>query len=1166
MRSAGGGAGTTLKDAVRGAVRATRRQAAGAVLLATVAVVPALLLLAWAAGDRASRAGPLVLLVIGGVMGLALLVVLTRRWVLAVDEDAVAAAAERAQGLPDGRLRGVLELGRDLPTGGSRDLFRRRQRELAATLTTALPALAGDLGRRIRQRRARALAGTAALTLAALLAGLVAPDRARAAWAPLLRPVEHLAGPTLPALEVLPGDTSVERGTEVVVRVRAPVRRRVTMHWRVPGAVPGARVLPVDAGRATGALGPVHAATEYWVSAPDGAVTDTFRLETRDPLLVAELAVDVVYPSHTGLEADRYAGDTPPLRLPEGTLLRIRGRATRAPGAVTLSRDDGAERAADVTGTAFAVDWRTRAGDSGEWEWRLRERDRAAAGPLPARLPPLQLTVVSDGAPGVRITVPGADTLMPASRRQTVVADASDDYGIASGALVFRRAGEADSTTVALPVSTGASRWLLRGVLDASGLDLAAGDAVEYHVTARDNSPAGHVGRSATYVLRLADMDDLRDRAGDEMAATLEAARRVAERTRSLESATRDLSRRARTAGRQSRTGSVQRSGSRPLGFEESAEARDVLGEHESVLAEVEALRDRLAELDRALREAGLSDPELQRRVDELRDLYARLASPELRASMERLRAAVESLDPEAVREALERLAGRQEELRRQIEESLDMMRRAAAEQEMNALARGAEELAVRQDALTESGSLAQARQRARQAELIDRTGELAGALDSLRQQLRRLGERAPAEAADRAGQAGRSAAESMDGAVEAARRGREKASTRSGQEASESLRSAARTLDEARESMAAARARQAREAIRQATRETLELAEREEGLRRGMERARQQGGVTGAEVQAARSEQAALYQGLMQLGRRLSEARRRSAMLDPGVVGALERAKRDMQRTADGLADPSTSPPLEAAAGTVESLNQLAMSLLENAGRIQQTRRGGGDAQQAMQRLAELAQEQGALNGQVGVVAPGEPGQRAPAGQLRELARKQAGIGRRIDEAGAAVRDREDVLGRVDELAGEAEQIAGALEAGRLDPEVRARQERLFHRLLDAGRSLEGDEYSDERVAERASAAAAEAPAPLDPELLDTGLRYPVPTADQLRSLPPAYRTLILEYFDRLNRDRGSGGDGAGGRDGIGGGTSGGTGGGTGGAPSGEGGTGSEIGFGGPR
>ncbi len=55
----------------------------------------------------------------------------------------------------------------------------------------------------------------------------------------------------------------------------------------------------------------------------------------------------------------------------------------------------------------------------------------------------------------------------------------------------------------------------------------------------------------------------------------------------------------------------------------------------------------------------------------------------------------------------------------------------------------------------------------------------------------------------------------------------------------------------------------------------------------------------------------------------------------------------------------------------------------------------------------------------------------------------------------------------------------------------------------------------------------------PLSAEDLAT-FRFRIPNADELRTLSPAERLMVLQYFERLNRDRrareGGGSDGGGG------------------------------------
>jgi hypothetical protein len=274
--------------------------------------------------------------------------------------------------------------------------------------------------------------------------------------------------------------------------------------------------------------------------------------------------------------------------------------------------------------------------------------------------------------------------------------------------------------------------------------------------------------------------------------------------------------------------------------------------------------------------------------------------------------------------------------------------------------------------------------------------------------------------------------------------------------------------------------------------------------------------GAQGGELQEMQSEQAAVRQGLQQLGQNLTDADRQTGQIDRATGQALARAMLAMDRVLDGLQ--SGSPmPVRQAERAVDALNQLAMALLDTDTRMAGS--AGGPIEEALRLLADMAGDQGALNAQGAAFAPIEVSAPVEAEQLRQLAESQRGIARRIGDVSGLVGGREDVLGRLDQLAGEASAIAQELEGGRLDAETRARQERLFHRLLDAGRSLEREEYSDERAGEAASAVTGATPEQLDPTLLDPTLRYPTPSAEQLRGLSPAYRRLILEYFDRLNR-----------------------------------------------
>ena len=106
---------------------------------------------------------------------------------------------------------------------------------------------------------------------------------------------------------------------------------------------------------------------------------------------------------------------------------------------------------------------------------------------------------------------------------------------------------------------------------------------------------------------------------------------------------------------------------------------------------------------------------------------------------------------------------------------------------------------------------------------------------------------------------------------------------------------------------------------------------------------------------------------------------------------------------------------------------------------------------------------------------------------------------------------------GRPEQLAPEARRLADRLESGHLDRATLERQQQLFRRLLDAGRSLQNDQESDpERRSETARQQLVRVPAATTPR--EAALRYPPPTWAQLKALTPAERAMVLDYFQRLN------------------------------------------------
>ncbi|MBA3894750.1 MAG: hypothetical protein H0X69_13875, partial [Gemmatimonadales bacterium] len=805
------------------------------------------------------------------------------------------------------------------------------------------------------------------------------------------------------------------------------------------------------------------------------------------------------YPAYLDLESEPVptGGDT--LLLPAGTRLETRGEATAALSSAAWEAGSR-KQALTVSGGAFSGAFVPAA--SGEYRLALASVDGA---PLAGDTVRLAVRVVADSAPAVEIPVPGADTLAPLSLKVPLVVDVRDDYGITAVGVVSRRISRLGITDSArydtLPVpSERPDRAILTHTLDLNRRGLLPGDTVRYHAVAADNTPQRQRGRSREYVLRLPTMSEVRAAqraASADVSSQLDS---IAAGGRRLERQTEDLAR------ERSRAGSTGARREESLSFERSKRAEAVAKGQQEMFRQAEELKRSLEALRQSAEAAGVGDSAWQRQLQEIRDQLERALSPELRERLAALQRALQDLDAEQAKVALERLAEAQREMREALERSRELFQRAAMEGDLANLTQESRELSREQRQWNQQVRAADsARAAAAERDLAART-------DSLSKGLERLGKQMDGEARqqrlDSAAQRAQQASGEMRQAARSADAGRRATAREQGDRASKALDPLGEQLQREREQMQQQWRREVTQAIDQALAETGRLAERQlavqEALRSGAE--------AGAEL---RAEQGAIEEGVQRLLEQVRKTAGKNALVPPQIGGALGGAKMQMQKTREAIASavPNLREGLEQAGGAVDALNAAAHQLLRARGDVSGSASGSGLAE-AMERMAELAKQQGGLGQQAAGMLP-MAGSAGIQQELRRLADKQRALAEELQR----MRGRGDMPG-AGELADEAEELARRLDAGRLDRQVVERQERLFRRMLDAGRTLQGTEEDEQK--ERQSTAAGDETPRLPPALrarltAEDG-RVRVPTWDELQRFSPEERRLVVDYFRRLS------------------------------------------------
>ena len=1006
----------------------------------------------------------------------------------------IAAQIERERSLRSGALRGTLEVAE------SGSLGRQGAEVMAVRLVAEGRVLAPTLRRRLWRRGL--LAGSAAAVALFVLgaARATSPD----GWAALAHPVQAWRGTLLPPIRIVNPPATVLRGDRVRLHIAAAGRSRVTTAARTTGAAWHATDVAVMGDSAIIVLGPVDA--DLTVVATDGrAISDTVTIRVTDRPFLGDVSLRATYPSYLG----RPTETLPPgeaIRLPRGTTLEIKGRASTELARVRLA---GASDTVELPVDGHAFAGRIAPRESGRWSWVATGR-RVSIADVPA---PLELEVIADSLPRAEILSPAGDTVVAASDRLLLRAGAVDDHGLSSVVLrSWRRPalGREQPTVSQRLAAEPPSPWTGETVLELAPRGLEPGDALHVVLVATDNSPWAQTGISRELVIRIPTMSELRQLARQTADSALAGAAAAAAAQRELARRTADAARSRGERSERGEAGASARARETPLSFRAAEQTRALLAEQRELGEQVRAAQQAAAELERQLSRAGALDTALAERLREAQQLLRDALTPAMAEQRRKLEQSLQQLSAEDARRQLGDLAAQQQRLRELLERSVEMLKRAALEGTMETLRDEAQEIAAHQRALADS--LARARADSAAA------GRLADRASTLTQDIARLTERLERDQAETGARKTRAAGQQANASAESMQRAdrQQRASGGRGEsqrEAAQPTREASQAMERAAEALAEARAQQIEEwkseltgELDRAIQEMLQMAREQQALEQRANR--------GVDPSSLRPEQSALQQGVEKTAERLQQAGQKSSLLSPRSQGAMGEARQEVSQATEATAQGRRGQASGAMRDAAEALNRAAAALVQDRERAARARSASGFAEM-MEQLQDLAKRQGGLNAQASGLLQ-MPMSRAAEmnAAARGLANQQRALARELEQVGDV-----DGSGRTSALAGEARRIADALDGGRIDASVLARQQQLFRRLLDAGRSLEQEERDEMGKREARTATGDERFTP--GELGQRGreaARYREPTWDELRGLTADERRAVLEYFRRIN------------------------------------------------
>lgn len=748
------------------------------------------------------------------------------------------------------------------------------------------------------------------------------------------------------------------------------------------------------------------------------------------------------------------------------------------------------------------------------------------------------VTAISDNSPTISLIEPQGNGVLTESARLPITVHISDDYGFSSLKLYYRMIDSKYAppmekyASLSMPVPSGAGLSADIGYTwDLNLIGIAPSDKYEFYIEIVDNNSVTGPGRARTGIImvRLPSLDEVLSQADsvqDKALETLEKTAKEAEKIgKELEELQRELLKKDQS-----------------MEWKDVKNIENILKKQAELQKQLSEIGDQLQEMTNDLQEKNALSPETMQEYQKLQQLMKEINSPELRKAMEEMQKAMQQVDPEQMRQAMKNMKFNEEEFKKGIERTMNLLKRMQAEQKTDALIRRAEELAQKQDELTqrtENTNSKDAKERdelsKNQESLQKDMKDMAAELKELEDLMKELKQNMPMDELEKAKQelSEQETSKDMQDAQNDMQEGQMNSSAQKQKKASQSMKKFAKQMKQMKKEMKKNMNKEAIKQMQKSVQETLSLSKQEEA-----QKSRNQTlDFNSTQMPQSAQEQSKLQDQLSKMAAELMQLAQKSQSVTPEMVKEMSNAMQGMQKASEQLSERNPQMASQSQAQAMNSLNKASIKMQDALNKLQgegdgscdnpggngEPKPGSGGFMQQLQNMAGMQQQ---IN--QGMPKPGSDGSLSPQQQqqLGRLAAQQGKAQQAMQELAKQQQDptgKKKALGDLQQIADEMQEVVSAMQNGMITPETKRRQDKILSRLLDANQSINERDFEMKREARSGQDILGKSPPPLD---LSTPESQQRAMQDVLRSLGKGYtkdyEIMIRQYFDRLQKMQG--------------------------------------------
>ncbi|MGB5107399.1 MAG: DUF4175 family protein [Candidatus Zixiibacteriota bacterium] len=851
----------------------------------------------------------------------------------------------------------------------------------------------------------------------------------------------------------------------------------------------------------------VRRSFEYWVTAGE-IESPKYQIEAVDKPRIMDIKLTYNYPKYTGMQplvVDENDGNISAIK---GAEVRIEATSNKPPQTALLVLKNGQTLPLQINDHKLATNLKVM--DDGSYHIAITD-ELGNDNPSPIEY---RIGAIADAFPEADLYAPGVPVNLGDDMALDLGVKLFDDFGFSSLNLnyrIFSIQGETFASKFSVPFDRSAGKSIeVHYPWNLGDIGLEPGGWVEYQfeVFDNDNITGPKSALSQLLVARLPSLDEqfaYLEEEGEAQISDLEKLRQTQEQLlQNTEKLQEELL------------------SNKDMDWEKKQELQKAMAQQQDLMEAMEKIGDRMEEMKDQMQKNDLTSLEIMQKMQELQKLFEQVATPEMKEAMRKMQEALEKMSPEEMQKAAEQMEMSQEDLKEKLERTIAMLKFMQAQQKMENMMRQLEDLIEKQQAVNEQTEkspdqkLAELSPREQQNKKdLDEFQKQADELEKMLQELK-LNEQKDAQEfleASRKPEAG----QQMQQMSEQLSQKNKKSAQQSGEQAMNSLEQMQKQMQEMKDSFNNEQGQKSAEKMKEAANEILYVSDKQEDV---IDRAEAEE-PTSPQLQQLAAEQQALQRTMESLDAKLKQISMESPFYSQDIGALMDKAREAMNQSTEDLMKRNGSNAMRSQKDAMFSLNQAANQLMQSTQSQQMCNNGRCNNENMFQKMNKLSKQQKQLNNNTSSMCD-KPGNAKPSqGDLGRLAAEQNAVRKSLGELQKEQGNRKEILGRLDELDKEVKKVVEDLEGGNVTESTLERQNKIHSRMLDFQRSLERQDFSEERKAESAKDILRASPEQLKFESIARQSYQDRLQKYMNEGYPPEYEELIKEYFRSVNANQ---------------------------------------------